>query len=97
MVVSGIRGVRSERILSTEGKGRRANQDSTIGFTPDLEFGAARAEAFWAYFRGFNPLFDDVFRGDGTFFCQEISKGEISGPVRFWVGLRDAFLKIIGI
>ena len=97
MVVSGIRGVRSERILSTDGKGRRANQDSTIGFTPDLEFGAARAEAFWAYFRGFNPLFDDVFRGEGTFFCQEISKGEASGPVRFWVGLRDAFLKIVGI
>ncbi len=97
MVISGIRGVRSERILSTEGKGRRANQDSTIGFTPDLEFGAARAEAFWAYFRGFNPLFDDVFRGEGTFFCQEISKGELSGRARLWVGLRDAFLKIVGI
>ena len=97
MVISGIRGVRSERILSTEGKGRRANQDSTIGFTPDLEFGAARAEAFWAYFRGFNPLFDDVFRGEGTFFCQEISNGELSGRARLWVGLRDAFLKIVGI
>ena len=97
ILISGIRGVRSERILSTEGKGRRANQDSTIGFTPDLEFGAARAEAFWAYFRGFNPLFDDVFRGEGTFFCQEISKGELSGRVRLWVGLRDAFLKIVGI
>ncbi len=97
MVVSGIRGVRAERIIGSEGGGRRANQDSTIGFTPDLEFGATRAETFWAYFRGFNPLFDDVFRGEGTFLCQEISKGENSGPVRFWVGLRDAFLKVIGI
>ncbi len=97
MVVSGIRGVRAERISSTVGRGRRANQDSTIGFTPDLEFGATRAETFWAYFRGFNPLFDDVFRGEGTFLCQEISKGENAGPLRFWAGFRDAFLKIVGI
>jgi len=97
MVVSGIRGVRAERISSGEGKGRRANQDSTIGFTPDLEFGATRAETFWAYFRGFNPLFDDVFRGEGTFLCQEISKGENAGPIRFWTGMRDALLKIVGI
>lgn len=97
MVVSGIRGVRAERISSAEGQGRRANQDSTIGFTPDLEFGATRAETFWAYFRGFNPLFDDVFRGEGTFLCQEISKGENTGPMRFWTGFRDAFLKVVGI
>ncbi len=97
LVVAGVRGVRAEKIDSGSDGGRRANQDSTIGFTPDLEFGATRAETFWAYFRGFNPLFDDVFRGRGTFLCQEISTGQASGPVRFWTGLRDAFLKVIGI
>lgn len=97
IVVSGIRGVRAERIVSLEEGGRRANQNSTIGFTPDLKFGAVRAETFWTYLRGFNPLFDDVFRGEGTFLCQEISKGEISGPTRFWSGMREAFLKVVGI
>lgn len=97
LVVAGVRGVRMERLDPERVAGRRTNQDSTIGFTPDLEFGAVRAETFWAYFRGFNPLFDDVFRGKGTFLCQEISKRDDSGPVRFWVGLRDAVLKIVGI
>ncbi len=97
LVVAGVRGVRAEKVDSGEGGGRRANQDSTIGFTPDLEFGATRAETFWAYVRGFNPLFDDVFRGEGTFLCQEISKGQDLGPGRFWAGFRDAILKVVGI
>lgn len=97
LVVSGVRGVRAESIDSGPDGGRRANQDSTIGFTPDLQFGATRAETFWAYFRGFNPLFDDVFRGHGVFLCQEITRGEDSGPTRFWAGMRDAFLKVVGI
>lgn len=97
LVVAGVRGVRAERLEPGQVAGRRTNQNSTIGFTPDLEFGAVRAETFWAYFRGFNPLFDDVFRGKGTFFCQEISKGEKSGPARFWAGLRDTILKVLGV
>ncbi len=97
LVVSGVRGVRVETLVPEQIAGRRANQDSTIGFTPDLEFGAVRAETFWAYFRGFNPLFDDVFRGKGAFLCQEISKGEEGGPRRFWAGMRDAVLKVVGV
>ena len=97
LVVSGVRGVRAEKIESVANGGRRANQDSTIGFTPDLSFAAVRAETFWAYFRGFNPLFDDVFKGEGTFLCQEISKSQEPGSARFWAGMRDAFLKVIGI
>ena len=50
LVVSGVRGVRAEKIESVANGGRRANQDSTIGFTPDLNFAAVRAETFWAYF-----------------------------------------------
>ncbi|MDE0769127.1 MAG: hypothetical protein OSB19_12135 [Opitutaceae bacterium] len=97
LVVAGIRGVRMERLDPEQIAGRRTNQNSTIGFTPDLDFGAVRAETFWAYFRGFNPLFDDVFRGKGTFFCQEISKGQESGPARFWASIRDAALKVLGV
>lgn len=97
LVVSGVRGVRAEKIESVASGGRRANQDSTIGFTPDLNFAAVRAETFWAYFRGFNPLFDDVFKGKGTFLCQEISKSQETGPARFWAGMRDAILKVIGV
>ena len=97
LVVSGVRGIRAEKIESVANGGRRANQDSTIGFTPDLNFAAVRAETFWAYFRGFNPLFDDVFKGEGTFLCQEISKSQEPGTARFWAGMRDAFLKVIGI
>lgn len=97
LVVAGIRGVRIERIDSDQVDGRRTNQNSTIGFSPDLNFGAVRAETFWAYFRGFNPLFDDLFCGKGTFFCQEISKGQRTGPIRFWAGIRNAALKILGV
>jgi len=96
--LAGTRGVRVEVIENPKGKGRRANQDSTIGFTPSLSYGAARAETFWAYFRGFNPLFDDVFSGEGIFLCQEISKGsEAMHARRFWGGLKEGFLKILGV
>ncbi len=98
LLVSGIRGVREEKLDGPSELGRRANQDSTIGFTPDLNYGTARAETFWTYFRGFNPLFDDVFRGRGSFLCQEISKGSELGSVRrFWAGFRDSLLKLVGI
>ncbi len=98
LLVNGVRGVREEKLEGSAESGRRANQDSTIGFTPDLNYGAARAETFWTYFRGFNPLFDDVFRGKGSFLCQEISKGSELGSVRrFWAGFRDSLLKLVGI
>lgn len=96
LVVSGVRGVRFE-VLQTEVSGRRSNQIATIGFTPDLEYGVVRAETFWAYFRGFNPLFDDVFRGRGAFLCQEISEDERTQATRFWSGLWSGILKVLGV
>ena len=96
--LAGTRGVRAEVIDNPKNKGRRANQDSTIGFTPSLSYGAARAETFWAYFRGFNPLFDDVFCGQGVFLCQEISKGsDAMRARRFWGGLKEGLFKILGV
>lgn len=97
LIVSGVRGVRFEKMDTKENKGRRSNQIATIGFTPDLGYGVVRAETFWAYFRGFNPLFDDVFRGQGVFLCQEISEEDSSKASRFWNGFWRSFLKILGV
>lgn len=97
LIVTGIRGVRFEE-LDTEGhRGRRSNQVATIGFTPDLAYSVVRAETFWSYFRGFNPLFDDVFRGKGAFLCQEISVEEQTGASRFWAGFWSGMLKVLGV
>ncbi len=99
LIVAGSRGVRGE--LLSEGsaeKGRRTNQDSTIGFMPSLSYRSVRAETFWAYFRGKNPLFDDLFQGEGTFLCQEIAvKGEAATARRFWAQLWQGFTKIFGM
>lgn len=97
LVVSGIRGVRFEVMDSEENLGRRSNQIATIGFTPDLGYGVVRAETFWGYFRGFNPLFDDVFRGKGAFLCQEISEEASTQASRFWSGLWSGILKVLGV
>lgn len=99
LLVAGSRGVRAERLESEPGMpvpGRRANRDATIGFTPGLAYRPVRAETFWAYLRGQNPLFDDLFEGDGVFLCQQTSaKGEAaaerSAMAAFWQGLGRIF------
>ncbi|MDQ8185218.1 hypothetical protein [Pelagicoccus sp. SDUM812002] len=97
LIVSGIRGVRFERMDTERNQGRRSNQIATIGFSPDLGYGVVRAETFWGYFRGFNPLFDDVFRGRGAFLCQEISAEEATEASRFWKGVWSGLLKVLGV
>ncbi len=97
LIVAGVRGVRYEALETHSEKGRRTNQVATIGFTPDLSYGVARAETFWSYFRGFNPLFDDVFRGRGGFLCQEISERDVNPAVRFWSGLWQGALRLLGV
>lgn len=99
LLVAGSRGVRAEVLRTEPGMpvaGRRANRDATIGFTPGLAYRPVRAETFWAYFRGQNPLFDDLFEGDGVFLCQQTSaKGEAaaerSALPAFWQGLGRIF------
>ncbi len=101
LVVWGKRGVRTEEIhdLTRETRrARRTNQTATIGFTPQLEYHAVRAETFWSFFRGRNPLFDDLFTGTGSFVCQEIAeRGNEPGAKRFWSGFWNGILKILGL
>ena len=101
LVVWALRGVRAELLTKRdiEQKNRkRTNQDATIGFTPTLKYHSTRAETFWAYFRGQNPLFDDIFTGEGTFLCQQVSRSGRGGAVRrFWEALWNGFTKIFGI
>lgn len=98
VLIAGIRGVRAEVLTTIQTKGRRANQEATIGFTPGLAYNAARAETFWSYLRGLNPLFDDIYLGDGVFLCQEISSRQNAPAGRkFWSGLWDGMLKILGV
>lgn len=95
LVVAGSRGVRVERLAATA---RRTNQDATIGFTPALDYKPVRAETFWGYYRDMNPLFDDLFAGEGFFLCQEISTEGAAGNVRkFWAGLWSSALKVFGL
>jgi hypothetical protein len=101
LIVAGTRGVRGERLLEREGAtraARRTNQQATIGFTPGLDYLPVRAETFWSYYRGMNPLFDDLFAGKGLFVLQETSQ-LLNGnrPGRFWSSVWSGLLKIFGL
>ncbi len=101
LVVAGSRGIRAEcldRGIGVRPRGRRTNQDSTIGFTPDLAYRSVRAETFWAYYRKRNPLFDDLFQGSGTFLCQEVpADAPGAGARRFWESFWNGLLKVFGL
>ena len=101
LIVSGSRGVRAERLASSERQSspaRRANQDATIGFTPNLEYKPVRAETFWSYYRGMNPLFDDLFAGKGLFVLQETATdGSAAKAGRFWSSMWNGVLKVFGL
>ena len=101
LVVAGSRGVRVEQLLERDGGGfaaRRTNQDATMGFTPNLDYRPVRAETFWSYYRGMNPLFDDLFSGKGIFLCQQVSTGgEAKQARKFWSGLWGGVMKVFGM
>lgn len=101
LVIAGSRGVRAEVLVRRpQGRvaARRTNQDATIGFTPNLDYKPVRAETFWGYYRGMNPLFDDLFAGEGLFLCQEIPMEGEAGQIRkFWAGLWSGVLKVFGL
>ncbi len=99
LVLWGARGVRMETLTASPEftPSRRTNRHATVGFTPDLVCHSVRAETFWAYARGQNPLFDDLFSGSGAFFCQEISGKANKGALRRWgESFHDALLKVFG-
>ena len=101
LVVSGSRGVRAELLADRAGQtapARRTNQDATIGFTPNLEYRPVRAETFWSYYRGMNPLFDDLFSGRGLFILQETAtEGAAATAGKFWSSTWNAVLKVFGL
>ncbi|MSU49061.1 MAG: hypothetical protein EXS37_08260 [Opitutus sp.] len=101
LAVAGSRGVRAECLADREGQpapARRTNQDATIGFTPNLAYQPVRAETFWSYYRGMNPLFDDLFSGRGLFVLQETaSEGPAAQTGRFWSGVWNGVLKVFGL
>lgn len=101
LVVAGSRGVRVEQLLARDGgavAARRTNQDATMGFTPQLDYRPVRAETFWSYYRGMNPLFDDLFAGQGIFICQQVaSSGEAQQARKFWAGVWGGVLKVFGL
>jgi hypothetical protein len=101
LIVSGSRGVRAERLVDRDGQAapaRRTNQDATIGFTPNLEYRPVRAETFWSYYRGMNPLFDDLFAGRGIFVLQETATdGSAAKAGRFWSTVWSGVLKVFGL
>ncbi len=101
LIVAGRRGVRPEILVDREGvrpPAKRTNRAATIGFTPGLDYQPVRAETFWAYYRGKNPLFDDLFAGHGLFLLQETSSsadGSLAG--RFWASIWNGMLKVFGL
>lgn len=101
LIIAGRRGVRVENLAERAGMelpARRTNQDATIGFTPNLDYRPVRAETFWGYYRGMNPLFDDLFAGRGLFICQQVAtEGEAAQSRRFWSGLWQGTMKLFGL
>jgi hypothetical protein len=101
LVIAGSRGVRVEQLLARDGgvvAARRTNQDATMGFTPNLDYRPVRAETFWSYYRGMNPLFDDLFAGQGIFLCQQVStSGDAKQARKFWSSLWGGAMKVFGL
>lgn len=101
LIIAGSRGVRAERLIDRAGDevpARRTNQDATMGFTPNLAYRPVRAETFWSYYRGMNPLFDDLFEGRGVFLCQQVaSGGDAKQARRFWNACWNTVTKVFGV
>jgi len=101
LLLAGSRGVRAEILAPAEGTpppARRVNRDALIGFTPGLGYRPVRAETFWAYLRGRNPLFDDRFEGQGVFLSQEnTARDPAEQEPGLGARLRDAWLKCFGL
>ncbi|MFA5262689.1 MAG: hypothetical protein WC378_02615 [Opitutaceae bacterium] len=98
IILAGVRGVRVE---SLAGRGvdaaRRTNKNAIIGFTPDLDYRPARAETFWAYYRGLNPLFDDLLAGQGLFLCQASAVEAEETGGKFWSAVWNGAMRVFGL
>lgn len=98
LVIAGSRGLRIEDLSGRgEALARRVNRNAVIAFTSDLEYRPVRAETFWSYYRGMNPLFDDLFTGSGLFVCQANAKQEAQPGERFWTAVWNGVLRLFGL
>jgi hypothetical protein len=99
LVIAGTRGVRVETIGGTDRPParRRINRGDVIGFSSGLEHRVARAETFWAYYRGHHPLWDDLFFGSGTLLCEQAGRTGADASERRWGAAWNGFLRAIGL
>lgn len=101
LLIAGSRGVRAEVLEAREDgsvSARRVNRGATIGFSAGLGYRPVRAETYWAYLRGQNPLFDDLFEGEGVFLCQETTaRNPSEREPGFGAKLWDAWLRLLGV
>ena len=96
VLLAGSRGVRVESLGGDEGPGaRRVNANTIIGFSPTLDYRPVRAETFWAYHRGQNPLFDELFSGHGIFLCQASTQDDDPAG-GFWAGAGRTLMRVVG-
>ncbi|SFR77855.1 hypothetical protein [Sphingomonas jatrophae] len=96
LVVKGGRGVRVEQAEA----GRVFGQEQLVGFSADLAYSVTRAETFWPYFLGREPLLKDrVAAGGGILVAEEAPlAGRRGGEVRHGIeGLIDAVLTMFGL
>jgi hypothetical protein len=101
LVIASSRGVQAEQLAERADKirpARRSGRETTIGFTPNLDYRPVRAETFWSYYSGTSPLFDDLFSGRGIFLRQQIpAEGGVGLPRKFRPGVWARVLKIFGL
>lgn len=69
IIVQGCRGVRVEQ--SRAETGRLLSPQSTIGFSPDVEYSNQRVETFMPYLFGYETLLKDRFTGAGGVYLYE--------------------------
>ncbi len=97
LVVAGCRGVRQE----AAGSGRSIDQNSTMGFSANLDYVPRRSATFGAYLFGVNGLFDDGFAGGpGLYLYEEMPYRRRGAPGmtgRGLEGVSDLLLKVVGI
>jgi uncharacterized protein (AIM24 family) len=97
LIVKGTRGVRVEALGGNES--RLVNGSATLGFLPSTPFRVARTETFVPYFRGQEPLFNDLFGpGPGVIVYEERPSGRDGARVgRALASWFDAFRQGLGV
>ncbi|RLS79343.1 MAG: hypothetical protein DWI03_02025 [Planctomycetota bacterium] len=80
------------------GDRRGVSQESVAGFDARLAYSVRRNETFWPYLRGREPLFDDVFQGDGCYLVSVAPAGDAGrvGAESYWSAFWEVVGKILG-